>query len=284
MIKLLFRLYRKVEFGLGIKPYFNKFFFWFGRTYFKSKGALEYWLDNHVFFYWFERLHRHLYGRIAQHYGADYRWGDERSQNIDSHTSSLGYGLLQYAMIRNQRPQTVLCVGSMYGFIPYMLAKACEDNRRGHVYFVDAGYDIAKPKNRKDHFFGQGFWRKSGALKHFDYLLHNPEQYLSLHVMTSEAFAGKYPRLAFDYIYLDGDHSYKGVKRDIGLFWGRLRKGGYLCLHDISYDRPDSKISIEMKKAWSEIVAKTGKNQVIEFTNNYSGLGFIKKTDDTPIF
>lgn len=277
MLQRLVRLYNSAEFGLGIKPYLNRFFSWAYHQHCRTQASLLCWLDNHLLLSLLQKLNRHFYDRAKHHYGADYRWGDELSQNLDSRTANLGYGLLHYAMVRNQRPSSILCVGSMYGFIPFLLAKACENNQHGHVYFVDAGYNAGNPRHKK-HFFGQGFWKKRGAGAHFRYLLQNPKRYISLHVTTSETFAKRYPQLLFDYVYLDGDHSYKGVKRDIRLFWNRLRDDGYLCLHDISYNRPDTKIQIDMKKIWKEVVSV----QKIEFTNNYSGLGFIKKTSNSP--
>lgn len=36
----------------------------------------------------------------------------------------------------------------------------------------------------------------------------------------------------FDWIYLDANHTYEHTLTDLGLWWGRLRSGGYLCGHD----------------------------------------------------
>lgn len=35
-----------------------------------------------------------------------------------------------------------------------------------------------------------------------------------------------------DFIYIDGDHSYEGVKKDIELYWPKVRKGGVFGGHD----------------------------------------------------
>jgi len=37
-----------------------------------------------------------------------------------------------------------------------------------------------------------------------------------------------------DCVYIDGDHSYEGVKRDILASWAKLKSGGVLCGHDYS--------------------------------------------------
>jgi hypothetical protein len=36
----------------------------------------------------------------------------------------------------------------------------------------------------------------------------------------------------FDMIYIDGDHSYNGVKNDLNLSYQKIKTGGYICGHD----------------------------------------------------
>lgn len=42
----------------------------------------------------------------------------------------------------------------------------------------------------------------------------------------------KFPDEYFDAIYIDGDHSYEGVKRDLYISLKKLKKGGWLLGHD----------------------------------------------------
>lgn len=42
---------------------------------------------------------------------------------------------------------------------------------------------------------------------------------------------------SYDMIYIDGDHSYEGVKRDLELAWPKVRKGGFLCGHDYEINK-----------------------------------------------
>lgn len=37
-----------------------------------------------------------------------------------------------------------------------------------------------------------------------------------------------------DFIFIDADHSYEGVKRDIGNYASKVKVGGYICGHDIT--------------------------------------------------
>ena len=40
-----------------------------------------------------------------------------------------------------------------------------------------------------------------------------------------------------DFVYVDGDHHYEAVKKDIELYYPKIKEGGMICFHD--YDAPD---------------------------------------------
>lgn len=252
-------LYHKLKLNLGIKRLLE--------THVFIPNNLK-WLDNFLLYPIYNFLREYFFIRIVQYYGADYRWGDQKSHNLDQKTYNLGYGQIHHALIRSQRPKRVLCIGSMYGFVPYLMARACQENGYGHVDFVDAGYDMRK---KGKHFYGQGFWKKINPKKHFDYL--GAEPHITSYVMTSAQFAKKYHR-RYDYLYFDGDHSFRGAFQNLRLFWPRLNPEGILCLHDIHFDRLVEGVRFEHGKMWQKLSFMPYK---FELSNHYSGLGFIQK-------
>lgn len=54
---------------------------------------------------------------------------------------------------------------------------------------------------------------------------------------TSETIATFAPDY-FDWIYVDADHSYKGVMRDIAACMGRVKPGGFLVFNDFAHIDP----------------------------------------------
>lgn len=205
--------------------------------------------------------------RFIKIYARDVGWW----HNVDGQTNNLGYGFIHYAFIRNLKPKRILCIGSRYGFIPAICSLACKDNHRGVVDFVDAGYnqDIQDPH----HWGGVGVWKKVSKDKYFKPFGLAP--YINLHVMTSEEYVQKYPKRKNNYIHLDGDHSYVGVKSDYNRFWPTLTKNGYMCLHDI-YTKNLGQTGYGVAKFWLELC-----NQHAN-TNEFPGpcgLGIIQKND-----
>ena len=58
----------------------------------------------------------------------------------------------------------------------------------------------------------------------------------------------------FDWIYIDADHSYDGVKEDILNWWPKLKKGGLFSGHDFDPSRNDSNYEMYgVRKAVEEI-------------------------------
>jgi len=58
-----------------------------------------------------------------------------------------------------------------------------------------------------------------------------------------------------DFVFIDGDHTYEGVKRDFEMYSPLLRSGGLLAFHDIVVHPAES--GCEVSKLWEEISAST---------------------------
>jgi predicted O-methyltransferase YrrM len=158
----------------------------------------------------------------------DFFQADVYGHQANIATADLGFGFIHYGLLRQLKPKSVLCIGSRYGFIPAVLASACKDNGFGHVYFVDAGFDESDEKA----YTGQGFWRRPEGQTVFARF--GLDSFITTFVTTTKAFAAKYPDVVFDYIYVDGDHSYRGAAFDYATFWPKLLPNGLMVWHDSS--------------------------------------------------
>lgn len=77
--------------------------------------------------------------------------------------------------------------------------------------------------------------------------------------MESTRAAEIYPKGFFDFVFIDGDHSYVGCKRDIKLWLPKVKQGGYLCGHDytregvkkaVSRFFPESRVELDDDNTW----------------------------------
>lgn len=56
--------------------------------------------------------------------------------------------------------------------------------------------------------------------------------FIKVHQGKSEDKHVFFPDDFFDFIFIDGDHKYSGVKKDLELYYPKLRRGGIICGHD----------------------------------------------------
>jgi predicted O-methyltransferase YrrM len=79
-----------------------------------------------------------------------------------------------------------------------------------------------------------------------------------------------------DFLFIDGDHSYEGVKQDFELYSPFVRTGGIIAFHDI-LPRPEFP-NIEVYRLWNELKAKYSHQEIIaregEFAD-FVGIGVI---------
>lgn len=255
MKKVMELLHKVKYFGLRKLYYLIKNIFYSVYVYLTDIGIFNRNLQQSVLK---RRICRTL---IEDFYGY---WG----HGINKTQYFLGLGLVHYAFVRNTKPRKVLCIGSKQGFIPAILALACKDNGFGTVDFIDAGFDESDPKK---HWGGTGYWRKSDAFDNFRKI--GIFDYIKPYIMTTDEFAKIYSKRRYQYIYIDGDHSYEGVKKDYKHFWPKLTKGGFLTLHDVVEEGYLNKGLYGVRKFWNEIADK----HAILFPID-SGLGIIQKS------
>ncbi len=78
-----------------------------------------------------------------------------------------------------------------------------------------------------------------------------------------------------DFLFIDGDHSYEGVKKDFEMYSPLVRKNGIIAFHDIALC--SSKIVCEVNRYWDEIKTGYEYEEIIEeYNHQWLGMGLIK--------
>jgi predicted O-methyltransferase YrrM len=76
---------------------------------------------------------------------------------------------------------------------------------------------------------------------------------------TSEDAVKQFEDESFDYIFIDGDHSYEAVKRDINLYFSKCKTGGVFAGHDWNLS--------DVQQAVNEFRTKNSINAPLEQTS-----------------
>lgn len=141
---------------------------------------------------------------------------------------------LLYGLARALRPQVCVEIGSAQGKSACYVGLALQENERGKLYAIDPH----KPTQ----------WNDQESVDSFDIIRRNLENtgltdYVEIVRSTSEE-AERGWRREIDLLFIDGDHSYEGVKRDFELFAPHVQKLGLVVFHDTLWDlRPDPRYS-----------------------------------------
>lgn len=140
---------------------------------------------------------------------------------------NLGLGWLYYGLARLVRPRTAVVIGSWRGFVPLVIAKACQDNvEPGEIHFIDPSLadDFWKdPATTQAHF-------QSFGLNNVRHHLHTTQQFVTTPEYASLADIGL--------IFIDGYHTAEQARFDYQAFADRLVPRGLVLFHDSMILRP----------------------------------------------
>jgi hypothetical protein len=172
-----------------------------------------------------------------------YRWSHGAT---DLH---LGDGLLIYSLIMFNRAKVCVCIGSGGGFIPRLMTQARRDLWEQGIFegnnsseWGDIGTTIIVDAANSVGGFTDWTNENSFLRQHFA-----PQVILE----TSErAFYDYFIRqdIKIDYLHIDGDHSYEGVKKDFELYSTIMSENGIITIHDIDQTYHDTFIVTENAK------------------------------------
>jgi len=91
----------------------------------------------------------------------------------------------------------------------------------------------------------------------------------------------------FDFVLIDGDHTYDGVKRDFDVYRRFVEPGGFIAFHDIVPNRRDR--ACEVDRFWAEVKDDYPAFELVEkWSQLGAGIGLIRyggrpeAVDDTP--
>lgn len=79
-----------------------------------------------------------------------------------------------------------------------------------------------------------------------------------------------------DFLFIDGDHSYIGVKLDYYMYRQFVKPGGWIGFHDIKKTDFHAQHGCHVDRLWDEL---TGEKIEFKSEDNWGGIGFIKVSE-----
>jgi predicted O-methyltransferase YrrM len=76
-----------------------------------------------------------------------------------------------------------------------------------------------------------------------------------------------------DLIFIDGDHSYDGVKKDFKMYFPLVRKGGIIAFHDIAPRPIESPFQVD--RFWNEIKEEFKHVEIENRDHGIAGIGIL---------
>jgi len=167
-------------------------------------------------------------GKVRTQYDSvPYRWTHGATEY------SLGDGLLIYSIIHYMRAKVCVCLGSGGGFIPRIMTQARLDLHDsgifegkkefnwgdiGSTFLVDATNGVG---GEVDYLEEASFFRS----KFYPRFINDTTENAYYNFFIKED-------IKIDYLHIDADHSYDGVKKDFELYSNIISENGIISIHD----------------------------------------------------
>jgi autotransporter strand-loop-strand O-heptosyltransferase len=77
-----------------------------------------------------------------------------------------------------------------------------------------------------------------------------------------------------DFMFIDGDHTYEGVKADYQMYKHLVKPGGWIAFHDIKDTQFHRNANCRVDQLWHELDGN--KKEFIDWPSEYGGIGFVQ--------
>jgi len=161
----------------------------------------------------------------------------------------MGDGIIVYSLIQHMRYKNCVCIGTGGGYIPRIMTQSrvdlfeqgiFEGNRSanwgdiGATYVVDPCNGVGGQSNIDDensfyrtHFYPR-FIKETSEKAYYDFFVRE--------------------NISIDLLFIDGDHSYEGVKKDFELYSKLVSEHGMILIHDTDLSYSETLIVSEDAK------------------------------------
>ena len=168
-------------------------------------------------------------------------------------------------ILQKQKPKYVLEIGTAGGGSLFMLSQGIEDDSiLISIDLPNGQFGGGYPDNRITLY--KSFAKTSQKIKLIRKDSHSLESLKSVKKILKEN--------SLDFIFIDGDHSYDGVKKDYELYAPLVKKNGLIAFHDIVQGSPENVGGVPI--FWKQLKEKHKHLEIVSDWNQGGyGIGII---------
>jgi len=172
-------------------------------------------------------------------------------------------------LIKEKKPKVMMEIGTLKGGSLFFFSRSIAKN--AFIISLDSFPDL-KNKNLKKYM----------TIK---LLKKIPLKNQKFHLITNDSHSENAIRKVkylledkIDFLFIDGDHSYEGVKKDFEIYSPLVKEGGIIAFHDIKQFMSRKDPNSNVGKFWGEIKNKYKHMEFVENKNQIDfGIGVIIK-------
>ena len=167
----------------------------------------------------------------------------------------------------DRKPKTILEIGTAGGGTLFLFCKIADSTAK--IISIDLPWGkFGRGYPKWETLFYRSFKNNNQRLFFLRKNSHQEETLEALkYILNGEGI---------DFLFIDGDHSYEGVKKDFEMYAPLVKKGGIIALHDI-VEHP-KETGCGAAKFWREIKKDYKKREIIkEEDQKWAGIGVIYK-------
>ncbi len=132
-----------------------------------------------------------------------------------------------HGLVRSMKPNVCVEIGSAHGYSTCLIGLALKINLKGRLWAIDPHITNSWSDNEPEDTFGS-IQANLGTL--------GISNYVHIVRKTTSQAAPDLPD-NIDFAFIDGDHSYEGVKTDWDIISRRMAPYGMIIFHDTMWDR-----------------------------------------------
>ncbi|MFX1395061.1 MAG: class I SAM-dependent methyltransferase [Promethearchaeota archaeon] len=165
-------------------------------------------------------------------------------------------------IIAKFRPKTVLEIGTANGGTLFLLARFSAPKA------LILSIDLRGEKKSNRGIFYNSFAIDKQKIVYLERSSHETSTLLELKKRLKNR--------KVNLLFIDGDHSYEGVKKDFEMYSPLVKKNGIIGFHDIVKVSPDRFPDVEVNKFWNEIKNSYEFIEIVEdWDQGWGGIGLI---------